>query len=300
MAMQGIEFMGEAPWKTLYLHGLVRDAHGQKMSKSKGNAVDPLGLIDKYGADALRFTLAAMESQGRDIKLDEKRVEGYRNFATKLWNAARFLQMNGVGASDTIAAPAAELPVNRWIIGEVVETLAKLNRAFDELRYDEMADAIYHFVWGTFCDWYVELIKGELSPTTVRPELVEGLSSPSGADEKISPSTSSGRTELRGAEETRRVAAWAFDQILVMLHPLMPFITEELWNAMGTRPYALIVAKWPEPEARADPQAKAEIEWLIAFIRETALRTNRAECTAGGSREWLGQRCVDADACATY
>ena len=198
MAMQGIEFMGEAPWKTLYLHGLVRDAHGQKMSKSKGNTVDPLGLIDKYGADALRFTLAAMESQGRDIKLDEKRVEGYRNFATKLWNAARFLQMNGVGASDSIAAPAAELPVNRWIIGEVVETLAKLDRAFDELRYDEMADAIYHFVWGTFCDWYVELIKGAFD------------------------------------EETKRVAAWAFDQILVMLHPLMPFITEELWGAMGT------------------------------------------------------------------
>ena len=166
MAMQGIEFMGEPPWKTLYLHGLVRDAHGQKMSKSKGNTVDPLGLIDKYGADALRFTLAAMESQGRDIKLDEKRVEGYRNFATKLWNAARFLQMNGVGASDSIAAPAAELPVNRWIIGEVVETLAKLDRAFDELRYDDMADAIYHFVWGTFCDWYVELIKGAFDDET--------------------------------------------------------------------------------------------------------------------------------------
>ena len=197
MAMQGIEFMDELPWKTLYLHGLVRDAQGQKMSKSKGNTVDPLGLIDKYGADALRFTLAAMESQGRDIKLDEKRVEGYRNFATKLWNAARFLQMNGVGASDSIAAPAAELPVNRWIIGEVVETLAKLDRAFDELRFDEMADAIYHFVWGTFCDWYVELIKGAFD------------------------------------DETKRVAAWAFDQILVMLHPLMPFITEELWNAMG-------------------------------------------------------------------
>ncbi len=200
MAMQGIEFMGEAPWKTLYLHGLVRDAQGAKMSKSKGNTVDPLGLIDKYGADALRFTLAAMESQGRDIKLDEKRVEGYRNFATKLWNAARFLQMNGVGASDSIAAPAAELPVNRWIIGEVVETLAKLDRAFDELRYDDMADAIYHFVWGTFCDWYVELIKGAFD------------------------------------EETKRVAAWAFDQILVMLHPLMPFITEELWSAMASGP----------------------------------------------------------------
>ncbi len=129
MAMQGFEFMGERPWKTLYLHGLVRDAKGQKMSKSKGNTVDPLGIVDKYGADALRFTLAAMESQGRDIKLDEKRVEGYRNFATKLWNAARFLQMNGVGASQSIAAPSAELPVNRWIIGEVVDTLAKLDHA---------------------------------------------------------------------------------------------------------------------------------------------------------------------------
>ena len=239
MAMQGLEFMKEVPWRTLYLHGLVRDAQGQKMSKSKGNTVDPLGLIDKYGADALRFTLAAMESQGRDIKLDEKRVEGYRNFATKLWNAARFLQMNRVGASQSITAPDAELPVNRWIIGEVVETLAKLDRAFDELRYDEMADAIYHFVWGTFCDWYVELIKGAFD------------------------------------EETRAVAAWAFDQILVMLHPLMPFITEELWSAMGERPYELIVAKWPEPKAQVDPQSKREIDLLITIVGE--VRTARTE-----------------------
>ena len=238
MAMQGIEFMGEAPWKTLYLHGLVRDAHGQKMSKSKGNTVDPLGLIDRYGADALRFTLAAMESQGRDIKLDEKRVEGYRNFATKLWNAARFLQMNGVGASESISAPSAELPVNRWIIGEVVETLARLDRAFEELRYDEMADAIYHFVWGTFCDWYVELVKGAFD------------------------------------DETRRVAAWAFDQILVMLHPLMPFITEELWHA-NERPYELIVAKWPEPQAQVDPYAKAELDWLVRLVSE--IRSARTE-----------------------
>src|SRR4051794_4529478 len=238
MAMQGFHFMGERPWKTLYLHGLVRDAKGQKMSKSKGNTVDPLVLVDRYGADAMRFTLAAMESQGRDIKLDEKRVEGYRNFATKLWNAARFCQSNGIGASDSIAAPPAELPVNRWIIGEVVETLAKLDRAFDELRYDEMADAIYHFVWGTFCDWYVELIKGAFD------------------------------------EETKAVGAWAFDQILVMLHPLMPFITEELWNA-NERPYELIVAKWPEPQAQTDPHAKSEIDWLIAFVSET--RTMRTE-----------------------
>jgi valyl-tRNA synthetase len=238
MAMQGIEFMGGVPWKTLYLHGLVRDAQGQKMSKSKGNTVDPLGLIDKYGADALRFTMAAMESQGRDIKLDEKRVEGYRNFATKLWNAARFLQMNEVGASGSIAAPEAELPVNRWIIGEVVETLAKLDRAFDELRFDDMANAIYHFVWDTFCDWYVELVKGAFD------------------------------------EETKSVAAWAFDQILVMLHPLMPFITEELWNA-NERPYELIVAKWPEPAAKGDRDAKAEMEWLIELVSQ--IRSARTE-----------------------
>jgi len=239
MAMQGIEFMGEVPWRTLYLHGLVRDSQGAKMSKAKGNVIDPLVFVDKYGADAMRFTLMAMESQGRDIKLDEKRVEGYRNFATKLWNAARFLQMNGVGASDSIAAPPAELPVNRWIIGEVLETLAKLDRAFDELRYDEMADAIYHFTWGTFCDWYVELVKGAFD------------------------------------DETKVVAAWVFDQILVMLHPLMPFITEELWHAMGERPYDLIVANWPEPQAQIDPHAKREIEWLVDFVSE--VRTMRAE-----------------------
>jgi len=238
MAMQGIHFMGDVPWRTLYLHGLVRDAQGQKMSKSKGNTVDPLGVVDRYGADALRFTLAAMESQGRDIKLDEKRVEGYRNFATKLWNAARFLQMNGVGPSQSIAAPDASLPVNRWIVGEVVETLAKLNRAFAELRFDDMADAIYHFTWGTFCDWYVELVKGAFD------------------------------------EETRRVAAWAFDQILVMLHPFMPFVTEELWNA-NDRPYELIVAKWPQPEAGVDAGAKSDIDWLIDLVRET--RAMRAE-----------------------
>jgi len=239
MAMQGMEFLGEVPWKTLYLHGLVRDAQGQKMSKSKGNTVDPLGLIDRYGADALRFTLAAMESQGRDIKLDEKRVEGYRNFATKLWNAARFLQMNGVGASQSIAAPKAGLPVNRWIVGEVVDTLGRLNKAFDELRFDEMADAIYHFTWGTFCDWYVELVKGAFD------------------------------------DETKAVAAWAFDQILVMLHPFMPFVTEELWHAMGERPYDLIVAQWPEPEAQVDPHASRDIGGLVDLIDQ--VRAMRAE-----------------------
>ena len=168
MIMQGLHFMKEVPWKTLYLHGLVRAADGSKMSKSKGNTVDPLGLIDQYGADALRFTLTAMESQGRDIKLDEKRVEGYRNFATKLWNAARFCQSNGIGASASVAAPPAELPVNRWMIGEVVATLGKLDAAIADLRFDAMADTIYHFAWGTFCDWYLELIKPVLSPSPLQ------------------------------------------------------------------------------------------------------------------------------------
>jgi valyl-tRNA synthetase len=244
MAMQGMEFMGEVPWKTLYLHGLVRDAHGAKMSKSKGNTVDPLGLIDKYGADALRFTMAAMESQGRDIKLDEKRVEGYRNFATKLWNAARFLQGNGVGASASIEAPEASLPVNRWIIGEVVATLDAMNKAIADLRFDDMAAAIYHFTWGTFCDWYVELVKGAWD------------------------------------DETRAVAAWAFDQILVMLHPLMPFITEELWSSMGQGErdvYPLITAKWPDPQATPDARAATDIGALIAIVDQ--VRALRAELT---------------------
>ena len=239
MAMQGLHFMKEAPWKTLYLHGLVRAPDGSKMSKSKGNTVDPLGLIDKYGADALRFTLAAMESQGRDIKLDEKRVEGYRNFATKLWNAARFLQGNDVGAGTSVAAPNAELAVNKWIIGEVVETVAKLDKAFADLRYDDMADAIYHFAWGAFCDWYIELVKGAFD------------------------------------DETRTVAGWAFDQILVMLHPFMPFITEELWHAMGVRENDLILAKWPDPRAERETSAASFINSQIEVV--TAIRTLRAE-----------------------
>ncbi|MEA3048609.1 MAG: valyl-tRNA synthetase [Sphingomonadales bacterium] len=239
MAMQGFHFMGEKPWKTLYLHGLVRDSKGQKMSKSKGNTVDPIGLIDRYGADALRFTLAAMESQGRDIKLDEKRVEGYRNFATKLWNAARFCQANGIGASSSLEPPAAALPVNRWIVGETVKTVQALDLSLAEFRYDESANAIYHFVWDAFCDWYLELIKGAID------------------------------------DETRAVAAWVLDQILVMLHPFMPFVTEELWSA-NPRPYPLILAKWPMPDARAlDPDVGAEVDWLIRLV--SGLRAARTE-----------------------
>ncbi|WP_423142036.1 valine--tRNA ligase [Parablastomonas sp. CN1-191] len=240
MMMMGQAMTGENPWQRLYLHGLVRAPDGQKMSKSKGNVVDPLGLIDQYGADALRFFMAAMESQGRDIKMDERRVEGYRNFATKLWNAARFCQSNGIGASDTVAAPPATSAVNRWIVGEVVGTVAALDKAMADLRFDAAANAIYHFVWDTFCDWYIELVKGNFDA------------------------------------ETRAVAGWVLDQILVMLHPFMPFVTEELWGALGDRKnYPLITAKWPEPGAAVDPAAKREVEWLIALV--TGLRTAKNE-----------------------
>ena len=250
MAMQGLHFMKDVPWKRMYLHGLVRAEDGSKMSKSKGNVVDPLGLIDQYGADALRFFMAAMESQGRDIKMDDKRVEGYRNFATKLWNASRFCEANGIGASKTLAAPEAKLPVNRWIISEVVETLAALDKALADLRFDAAANTIYHFTWDRFCDWYLELIKPVLQ----------------GED-------------AAAADETRLVAGWVLDQIIVMLHPFMPFITEELWHAMAVegeaRSYDLIVAKWPQPKAAVDAEAKAEIDWLIELV--SAIRAARNE-----------------------
>lgn len=244
MIMQGLHFMEEVPFKTLYLHGLVRAADGSKMSKSKGNTVDPLGLIDKYGADALRFTLSAMESQGRDIKMDEKRVEGYRNFATKLWNASRFCQANGIGASKMLRAPDTSLAVNRWIVAETIETVQKLDLAFADLRYDEAANTIYQFTWSRFCDWYLELIKGQID------------------------------------EETKAVAGWVLDQILVMLHPFMPFITEELWHALADpahpREHDIIVAQWPHADTHVlDTGAAAEIDWLIRLVSE--IRTARAE-----------------------
>jgi valyl-tRNA synthetase len=276
MAMQGMHFLGDVPWKRLYLHGLVRAADGQKMSKSKGNVVDPLGLIDKYGADALRFFMAAMESQGRDVKMDEKRVEGYRNFATKLWNAARFCQANGIGASQSVTAPEATLAVNRWIVGEVVETLAELGKAMAELRFDAAANAVYHFVWDQFCDWYLELIKPVLAekPLPFRGGVGVGdVASPQ--TDGPHPPTPSPQGEGKHAAETRAIAGWVLDQILVMLHPFMPFVTEELWASMGERPYELIVAQWPAPGIAVNHEAKREVEWLIALIGN--LRTAKAE-----------------------
>ena len=250
MMMMGRQLTGQNPWKRLYLHGLVRAADGQKMSKSKGNVVDPLGLIDRYGADALRFFMASMESAGTDIKMDDKRVEGYRNFATKLWNATRFCQANGITASTTLAAPPATSAINRWIVGEVVETVAALDRALADLRFDAAAGAIYHFAWDTFCDWYIELIKGSFDA------------------------------------ETRAVAGWVLDQILVMLHPFMPFVTEELWSKQGDRAdYPLITAKWPEPDALVDPAARREIEWLIELTRNLRGAKNELGLAPGAKLE---------------
>jgi valyl-tRNA synthetase len=217
------------------------------MSKSKGNTVDPLVLIDQYGADALRFTLTAMETQGRDIKLSESRIEGYRNFATKLWNAARFAQSNGIGGSASPLPPAADQPVNRWIIGEVRATARTLEQAIADFRFDAYADAIYKLVWSRFCDWYLELIK---------PLLTDG------ADAVV-------------AAETRAVAGWALDQILVMLHPVMPFLTEELWHQLAIRD-DLILAQWVATDAiPEDAAASADIDWLIGLISE--VRSARTE-----------------------
>ncbi len=256
MMMQGIHFMDDVPpFKTVYCHGLVRDSKGAKMSKSKGNTVDPLVLVDKFGADALRFTLTAMESQGRDIKLDEKRVEGYRNFATKLWNAARFCQSNGITGSASKAPPPAQNAINRWIIGEVAATARALETAIATFRFDAYADAIYSFAWNRFCDWYLELTK----PLLAAP--AEGATQ-NAADAAI-------------AAETRAVSGWALDQILVMLHPVMPFLTEELWHKLAPRAHDLIVADWVAADLPVDAAASADIEWLIGLVSE--VRSARTE-----------------------
>ena len=244
MMMESLELTGKAPFHTVYCHGLVRDARGQKMSKSKGNTVDPLELIDRFGADALRFTMAASEAQGRDVKFDEKRVEGYRNFATKLWNAARFAETQGIKAAPSATPPAATHAVNRWILAETAKAAREAETALTAYRYDQYALGLYQFVWSRYCDWYLELIK---------PLLAEG-------------------SDL--AEETRAVAGWALDQILVLLHPVMPFITEELWHAGGERQTDLILAQWPAPAIEAD-EASTEIGWLIDLV--SAIRSARTE-----------------------
>ncbi|HUR42813.1 MAG TPA: class I tRNA ligase family protein, partial [Aestuariivirga sp.] len=246
MMMMGLHFMKEAPFHTVYIHALVRDEKGQKMSKSKGNIIDPLNLIDEFGADALRFTLAAMAAQGRDIKLARSRVEGYRNFATKLWNAARFAEMNGVAREENYDPVAARVTVNRWIAGEAARTAKSVTRAIEEHKYNEAAAALYHFVWNVYCDWYLELVKPILSGT-----------------------------DDASKTETRASAAWALEQILMLLHPFMPFVTEELWQKTATRERWLIDTAWPTYKGVGDAAADAEIEWVIRLIAE--IRSVRAE-----------------------
>ncbi len=278
MMMMGLHFMKEVPFPTIYMHALVRDEKGAKMSKSKGNVIDPLHLIDDYGADALRFTLAAMAAQGRDIKLSTQRVEGYRNFATKLWNASRFAEMNECALPLGFDPSTAKETLNRWIAHETANAAREVTDAIRAYRFNDAAGAIYRFVWNVYCDWYLELAK----PVLTGPD---------------------GEAKA----ETRAMVTWARDEILKLLHPFMPFITEELWAVTGTRAGLLALTEWPlkrdETEAALlaaaasgfpetapllpatvpgdsmdhlrDDAAEAEIGWVVDLI--TAIRSVRAE-----------------------
>ncbi|MGE5538758.1 MAG: valine--tRNA ligase [Gemmatimonas sp.] len=248
MMMMSLHFMKDVPFRTVYVHALVRDEKGQKMSKSKGNVIDPLNLIDKYGADALRFTLTAMAAQGRDIKLAESRVEGYRNFATKVWNAARFCEMNGCKLDPSFVPGRATNVVNRWIVSALADVVGQVDSALQSYRFNEAAGALYQFVWGTYCDWYLEFAKPLFQ-----------------AD------------DAAVVAETRATAAWALSRILHLLHPMMPFITEELWEHLTEgKAGPLIVAEWPRPDASwSAPDAAAEMDWVVKLINE--VRAARSE-----------------------
>jgi len=256
MMMMGLHFMQKerpnapaeevVPFHDVYIHALVRDASGAKMSKSKGNVIDPLALIDEYGADALRFTLASMAAQGRDIKLSAQRVEGYRNFATKLWNAARFAEMNACATAAGFDPKSAKETLNRWIAHETANAAAEVSEAIEAYRFNDAAGAIYRFVWNIYCDWYLELAK----------PLLTGADGPA-------------------KNETRAMVAWARDEILKLLQPFMPFITEELWAVTGKHETLLALAPWPSLTGLADDKAEGEIGWVIDLI--TAIRSVRAE-----------------------
>ncbi|MCR4283188.1 MAG: class I tRNA ligase family protein, partial [Bauldia sp.] len=249
MMMMGLHFMKEVPFRDVYIHALVLDEKGQKMSKSKGNIIDPLNLIDRYGADALRFTLAAMAAQGRNIRLAPARVEGYRNFATKFWNAARFAEHYDCRAVERFDPASAKETLNRWIATETARTLRAVTQAIEGYKFNEAAAAAYRFVWNLTCDWYLELCKPVLS----------GDDGPA-------------------KDETRAMVAWVLDRISAMLHPFMPFITEELWakaarDGLPARPL-LALSEWPSPSFE-DPAAAEEINWLVDFI--AAIRSVRSE-----------------------
>ncbi len=250
MMMMSLHFMHEVPFRDVYIHALVRDEKGAKMSKSKGNVVDPLQLIETFGADALRFTLAAMAAQGRDIKLSTQRIEGYRNFGTKLWNAARFTEMNGCVFEANFNPRQTSLKLNGWIVGEAAKAIAEVTEAIETYRFNDAANAAYRFVWNIFCDWYLELAK----------PLLQGADGP-------------------GKIETRATTAFVREQIVKLLHPFMPFMTEELWRITATkelpRASLLALAEWPVLDGCENPEAEAEIGFIVELISE--IRSVRAE-----------------------
>jgi valyl-tRNA synthetase len=248
MMMLGLKFMGDVPFREVYIHGLVRDERGQKMSKSKGNVIDPLELIDKYGADALRFAILASTTQGRDIRFGESRVEGYRNFATKLWNAARFCELNRCDLEPDFDAAACRQTVNRWVVSKLAQAAGRTRAAIEGYRFNDAASALYAFTWNEFCDWYLELAK---------PLFAGG--------------------DAAAQAETRATAGFVLAKLLHLLHPLAPFVTEELWERRyGAPDGPLIAAAWPELDsALIDADAEAELDWLIRAV--TGLRAARNE-----------------------
>ena len=254
MMMMGLHFMNEVPFSTVYIHALVRDEKGAKMSKSKGNVIDPLDLIDKFGADSLRFTLTAQAAMGRDIKLAESRVEGYRNFGTKLWNAARFCEMNGCFDPSLSFDPnTAQMPLNKWAVGEVVRAQTSVTTAIEAYRFNDAAHAIYHFIWRGFCDWYVELAK---------PVFQSG--------------------DIEQANETKAAARWALEEAIKLLHPIMPFVTEELWQSIAPEQGFIMNTAWPKFDTGLIHQeADADIEWLIGLIMD--IRSLRSEMNVPAS-----------------
>ena len=258
MMMAGLHFMKEEPFHTVYIHALVRDEKGAKMSKSKGNIIDPLELIDAFGADALRFTLAAMAAQGRDIRLSTGRVGGYRNFATKLWNAARFTEMNGCVPDPDFRPEAVGLAVNKWIVGQTMRCIDAVDGGLETFKFDQAAGAVYHFVWHGFCDWYLEFTKPILQGEDVDPAHVA---------------------------ETRATTAWVLGRILHILHPFMPFVTEELWEKLGPADGGLLVTgQWPDADLEMiDASAADTLNWVVDLV--SAIRTVRAELNVPPSAE---------------
>ena len=270
MMMMQLAVVNEVPFKTVYLHGLVRDAKGKKMSKSLGNVIDPLEIIDEFGADALRFANAAMASLGGTLKMDTARIAGYRNFGTKLWNACRFAEMNGVweGHATQSTPPQVTATANLWIIGETAKTLAEVDAALKDYRFDTAADALYKFVWGKVCDWYVEFAK----------PLFDGPA----------------------AAETRATMAWVLDQSMILLHPIMPFITEELWGTTGQRAKLLVHTDWPTYGANLiTPEADREMAFVTTLIDE--IRSARAEVhVAAGLKVDIVATALSPDARAAW